>query len=111
LAVLLDVTLSGTGRHDGFFKPVHLYTLLTVQGIAQNVDSRTDGRFLHIGWFAMYVVRTTDSVNHNHYFEPTFIGYEHFVVPNLNTLNAGGFDGFQYQLGAGVSVRFVFTDT
>jgi len=110
MAILSDTTVSGFGDIPGFFPaPLSLLTELSVAGRANTHDGQPGGRFFNVGWWAPYFIFDLGAGPQNYALFSTFIEYE-FAYYSLHSVLPGGTDGFHYDLGDGVSVRFVITD-
>lgn len=110
MTVIFDTTVSGAGDLDGYNPaPLTLYTFITVVGMSSTHDYPIGGRFFDVGWIAPYFNIDIDSDGGHHFqFPSQFIEYQYQIF-QLSQY-AGGLDGFHYDLGNGVSVRFVLTD-
>lgn len=110
MAILVDTTVSGAGDVDGYQPgPLTLYNVTIDFGFARSHDSSPSGRWFDLGYFAPYFNLDPFSTGAEHYlFDAHFLQYA-FGGFSLHEF-AGGIDGFHYDLGPGVSIRFLLTD-
>jgi hypothetical protein len=110
MAILSDTTVSGAGDIPGFFAaPLSLLTELAVAGRSNTHDVQPGGRVFNVGWWAPYFIFDLGGGPQNYALSSTFIEYT-YSYNSLHIVAPGGVDGFHYNLGDGVSVRFVVTD-
>lgn len=110
MAIISDTTVSGFGDINGFFSaPLSLLTELAVSGRANTHDGQPGGRIFNIGWWAPFFIFDLGAGPQNYALAATFIESE-FTFHSLHSIAPGGIDGLHYNLGDGVSVRFVLTD-
>jgi hypothetical protein len=110
LAVLSDDTVTGIGDISGYQPaPLTLYVIITDWGNARSHDLHPGGRWFDVGWIAPFFNLDPVGIGGaNYQFEPVFIQFDTSAIPLHQYL--GGIDGFHYNLGPGVEVRFVLTD-
>jgi len=110
MAILSDDTVTGAGDIDAYQPaPLTLYTIITNYGNARTHDAQPSGRWFDVGYFTPYFHVTLPPLGVEHYqFDTRFIPFD-FSGFSLHEFG-GGIDGFHYDLGPGVEVRFVLTD-
>ena len=110
MAVLSDNTVTGAGDIDGYNPaPLTLYVIVTDFGNARTHDAQPSGRWFDLGYITPYFNLDPVSLGSQHYqFDSQFIPFD-FSAFDWHSFT-GGLDGFHYDLGPGVEVRFILTD-
>jgi len=110
MATYSDDTVTGAGDIDGYNPyPLTLYAIVTNFGNARTHDAQPSGRWFDIGYVTPYFNVDPGGLGAAHYqFDTQFIAFD---VSAFNWHSyPGGLDGFHYDLGPGVEVRFILTD-
>ena len=110
MAILSDDTVTGFGDINGYQPaPLTLYTIVTNFGNARSHDLQPSGRWFDLGYVVPYFNNNPVGLGSEHYeFTPEFLQFQ-FAGISWHQF-AGGIDGFHYNLGPGVEIRFLLTD-
>jgi len=111
VTILSDTTVTGFGDISGYNPaPLTLYARVTNLGRAEKHDPSTQGRYFDVGWIApFFFLDPFSDGGENFLFDAVFLQWINNIIQWTSRF-PGGLDGFHYDLGPGVQVRFMLTD-